>query len=466
MSYYNKYLKYNNKYLEYNNIIGGAVGDEAFIKTKDSIKQGKLVEFFLPDTYKVEVKEKEKEKVNYLFTKIGEFTLVDNAVDLSNKDYTDENFIVYYHGNNCNDGITSAWVIYTFFNEKGIKKVKYNSLQASKQDQEKWNKFEDKDSIIIFADVVPSLETYNKLKKNNKKVIIIDHHITNLELYYPLIRPGNSIIFDMNTSGAGLTWKSFFPDKPFPSFVELIIKRDLFRQVDGDNADEFNQIFNELMWNDQPVTDKNGLKDISINAVKKFDEIQKKIESKELADDYFISGPIPPPKYTPFIKYPSYIEKFTTKMNIIDRINNDISYFDSCIEEGKKLINNSLLKNLKYAISTISNTDVYLYTDTDGTKYRVCLIHSYNGDANSLAHMLCNNDFCHFVIMWYYNNEYALKNDKNIVCSLRAWNKFDVSKLAVKYGGGGHANASGGVKISEHPIKFFNLVKINKTVMY
>jgi len=115
-----------------------------------------------------------------------------------------------------------------------------------------------------------------------------------------------------------------------------------------------------------------------------------------------------------------------------------------------------LAKNLKYAISVISNTDVYFYTDDDGTKYRVCLIHSYNGDVNSLAHMLCNNDFCHFVIMWYYKNEYALNNDKNIVCSLRAWNKFDVSKLAVKYGGGGHANASGGVMISEHPIKFFN----------
>jgi nanoRNase/pAp phosphatase (c-di-AMP/oligoRNAs hydrolase) len=76
---------------------------------------------------------------------------------------------------------------------------------------------------------------------------------------------------------------------------------------------------------------------------------------------------------------------------------------------------------------------------------------------------LCSHNFCHFVIIWNYKEQYAIKNEKNITCSLRAWYKFDVSKLAEKYGGGGHANASG-LAINQHPITFFKLRKINQYI--
>jgi len=290
----NKYLKYKNKYNDLKNMIGGShVNEEVFIKVGDTIKQGIIKEDISPN-YIVEIEENGKKEVKTVskVAKDSEYKLVSitSNVDLiSNINYFTDKFVVYYHGSNCNDGITSAWITNKYLTSKGVNidKIKYIDLHASKEVHEKFNKFNDVNSIILFVDIAPSLITYNRLKENNKRIIVIDHHITNLITYYPLLRLGANIIFDMNTSGAGLTWKTFFKKEAMPPFIELVVKRDIFRQVEGDNTDSFYEIYNELLWSNPPPKNKQEMKELSIYMASKFDDIQMRINRKELPENFF-----------------------------------------------------------------------------------------------------------------------------------------------------------------------------------
>jgi hypothetical protein len=108
------------------------------------------------------------------------------VIDLNKDiDYSTDNFVVYYHGQSCNDGITSAWVTCAYLLKRGVNidKIKFIDLNASKEIHERWTRFDDKKSVILFVDIAPSLHVYEKLKTNNKRIIVIDHHITNLLIF-------------------------------------------------------------------------------------------------------------------------------------------------------------------------------------------------------------------------------------------------------------------------------------------
>jgi hypothetical protein len=159
--------------------------------------------------------------------------------------------------------------------------------------------------------------------------------------------------------------------------------------------------------------------------------------------------------------------KLQNNFDLITKFYENKDFFNKKLLEGKEINEQIIQKNLTEAYKYAINNNVYLYkNEDDGKIYRVCLIYTYSieGDAGSLSHILCSNNLCHFVIMWRYKNVDAIDNTKNIVCSLRANFKFDVAKLAEKYGGGGHANAAGGIYISEHPKLFFKLRKINQKI--
>ena len=467
MDYYKKYLKYKEKYLSLKNLEGGShVGEEIFFQFNKTIKQGKIVEDISPN-YIIEFEDDgniTRKSILKLSNKL-EYKLVNisSIIDLEkNIDYTTDNFVIYYHGQNCNDGITSAWVTSLYLLKRGVNidKIKFIDLVASK-DHERWNRFDDNKAIILFVDVAPSIRIYEKLKTNNKRVIIIDHHISNLIIYYPLLRLGADLIFDMNTSGAGLTWKTFFKKEPIPPFIELVVKRDIFKQIEGDDTNAFYEIYHELLWDVLAPKNKEEIKDISIKKASIFDDIQSKIDTKDLPENFL--------ELEPAVKSKSKVtddkkRKLIDKFQLINKIYTDPAFFDKCISEGKKLLSKSINEYLYAANNYISYNDVYLYKNEDDNKtYRVCLIYNFRGDSSSLANILCSHNFCHFVIIWNYKEQYAIKNEKNITCSLRAWYKFDVSKLAEKYGGGGHANASG-LAINQHPITFFKLRKINQYI--
>jgi len=471
-SFYLKYLKYKNKYLSLKDLQGGShKGEEVFFQHDNTIKQGKIVEDISPN-YIVELVENgniTRKSISKVSNKL-EYKLVNisSIIDLNkNIDYATDNFVVYYHGQSCNDGITSAWVTCAYLLKRGVNidKIKFIDLNASKEIHERWTRFDDKKSVILFVDIAPSLHVYEKLKTNNKRIIVIDHHITNLLIYYPLLKLGADIIFDMNTSGAGLTWKTFFKGEPMPPFIELVVKRDIFRQVEGDNADAFYEIYHELLWDVPAPKTKAEINEMSVIKSAVFDGIQSRIDAKELPENFLELEPAVKPVVSKEKVKDDNKRKLIEKFQLIDKIHTDKEFFIKCIQDGNKITDKSIKEYLTEAYKYITNNNVYLFKNEDDNKtYRVCLIYNFKGDANSLANVLCSYNFCHFAINWYYKDEFAIKNEKNIVCSLRAWYKFDVSKLAEKYGGGGHANASGGVFINQHPITFFKLKKIHRLI--
>ena len=85
------------------------------------------------------------------------------------------------------------------------------------------------DWVILFVDCAPAtVEQYETIAKICKKLIILDHHETNMRKFAG--RP--NAYFDMNESGASLAWKACYPSLPLPFALEMIKRRDLWKGMD------------------------------------------------------------------------------------------------------------------------------------------------------------------------------------------------------------------------------------------
>lgn len=121
------------------------------------------------------------------------------------------------------DGFASAMILNLFL--KSINEAQ-NALFFPAQYKEtplpEESLYEDADVYIL--DFSYPKETLEKIKSKAKSIVVLDHHESaqrNLDgLEYA--------IFDMEKSGATLTWQFFFPDKPVPEFIKHIEDRDLW----------------------------------------------------------------------------------------------------------------------------------------------------------------------------------------------------------------------------------------------
>ena len=123
--------------------------------------------------------------------------------------------IVIYHGN-CYDGVTAAWTAFKMFGYEGIRYLPFN--------------YSDTPPDVIGQDVLivdfsfkrPVLED---MKKKANSLIVLDHHKTAQED----LKDFPNAVFDMNRSGAGITWDFFFPITPRPRLVNYVEDRDLWK---------------------------------------------------------------------------------------------------------------------------------------------------------------------------------------------------------------------------------------------
>lgn len=81
------------------------------------------------------------------------------------------------------------------------------------------------DSEIFIVDFSYDLETITALRSRFKRVVILDHHLTSKNALEGL----SDAIFDMDKSGAVLTWEYFHPGVPVPRLLEHIQDRDLWK---------------------------------------------------------------------------------------------------------------------------------------------------------------------------------------------------------------------------------------------
>jgi len=148
--------------------------------------------------------------------------------------------ICIYHAN-CFDGMCAAWVVSKIHPDAefipaqyGDKKLESNLLQDCYENAN----INDKYIIVDFS--LPR-ELMELMNSKALSMLVLDHHKTaqaNCE--------GLSFCrFDMNESGASLTWKHLFPTKPVPNLVKYIADRDLwkFELPDSETINAYIQSF-------------------------------------------------------------------------------------------------------------------------------------------------------------------------------------------------------------------------------
>lgn len=127
--------------------------------------------------------------------------------------------IILYHAN-CNDGSTSALAAWLKFGDEGHRYIavthgKPPPPEVAGQD-------------VLIVDFSYPRDILLAMKA--RSILILDHHISaQKDLTQPF--PANSHItahFDMNRSGAMITWQYFFPDAPIPLLIKLIQDRDIW----------------------------------------------------------------------------------------------------------------------------------------------------------------------------------------------------------------------------------------------
>ena len=125
---------------------------------------------------------------------------------------------VMYHGN-CYDGLTAAWIAWM----AGVQRE--NMFPLSHGSEALAGLYLPKDAKVLMTDFSLPLAELQKMRESVDTLIVLDHHKTaeadlqGLDWAY----------FDMNESGASLTWDFFNPSQRRPKLVQYIKEHDLWK---------------------------------------------------------------------------------------------------------------------------------------------------------------------------------------------------------------------------------------------
>jgi oligoribonuclease NrnB/cAMP/cGMP phosphodiesterase (DHH superfamily) len=129
------------------------------------------------------------------------------------------NQLVIYHGN-CPDGFTAAWVAARALAREGSDVELFAGRYGEAPPLEK--AFNRDVYVVDFSYPRPQLEDLNATAR---RLVVLDHHKTaEAEL-----KGLPYCTFDMNRSGAGLTWDYFHEGEPRPWIVDYVEDRDLWK---------------------------------------------------------------------------------------------------------------------------------------------------------------------------------------------------------------------------------------------
>lgn len=258
--------------------------------------------------------------------------------------------VVLYHAQ-CWDGFGAAWAAW----RKLKNKADYIAVEHQTPPPKGL-----KNKIVYMVDFCYPEEVIKTIIKNNKKVIVIDHHA----IRQKSICMAKEYVFDNNHSGSVLSWMYFFPKKKIPNLLKYVEDIDLWKFKLNHSK--------EIML----------AVDLMPYEFKVWNKIAKDLERKKNAKKYLVKG--------------SAIAKY--------------------------------VKNMTEEIANLADEVIF-----EG--YRVLAVNGPRFLRSDLGHKLVEMGYP-FGIVWY------LKGNE-IHVSLRSRKDVDVSKIAQKYGGGGHKNASG-----------------------
>lgn len=134
----------------------------------------------------------------------------------------DKNALVVYHSP-CLDGFTSAWVAkQALGNTADYVPSSYNN-HITLPDVD--------DRIVYLLDFSYPCKVMEELARRATKVIVLDHHLSAQKDLEPLLDDGTiEGEFDMERSGAMMTWNWFFLDREPPEFIEYVQDLDLWKK--------------------------------------------------------------------------------------------------------------------------------------------------------------------------------------------------------------------------------------------
>lgn len=169
-----------------------------------------------------------------------------------------KSIVVLYHGR-CPDGFGGAWTAYQKFGDNadyiGLEYDGDVTVPAITE------------STVYLIDFSLPEATMKELISNNRKVIALDHHISAEQR----TKMAQEYVYDLDRSGAVITWNYFFPDKPVPLLLQHAQDVDLWRfripftkeamayiQLFGFDFQQWNQIAADL---ENPSTREQYYKD-------------------------------------------------------------------------------------------------------------------------------------------------------------------------------------------------------------
>lgn len=157
--------------------------------------------------------------------------------------------IVFYHSP-CSDGITAAAVVANFYS--------IPDKTSSKSDNDvvyfkPWNYAKPypiaelidscRGKNILFVDCSAKLDVIEKIAQSAKSILLIDHHITAKQQLSQYIQDASItdiekkleedniiMVYDVNHSGASLTYKFFHPGQNIPEYIKYIENIDLGKE--------------------------------------------------------------------------------------------------------------------------------------------------------------------------------------------------------------------------------------------
>lgn len=121
--------------------------------------------------------------------------------------------VVVYH-KNCKDGFGAAYACWKYFGNG----AKYMTAQYGSKPLRITN------SNVYLVDFSYTRKDLLELEKNNKKVLVLDHHATAEKELAGL----GFCRFDLQKSGAVMAWEHFHPDTVVPQLILHIQDRDLW----------------------------------------------------------------------------------------------------------------------------------------------------------------------------------------------------------------------------------------------
>src|SRR3989344_4839248 len=127
----------------------------------------------------------------------------------------EKKIVVLYHAE-CPDGFGGAWAARKKFKSRALYLPVHHGAPYPK---------EIKNKEVYLVDFCYKPDMMRKMRKEAKRVVIIDHHKTSI----PALSFADEHLFALNHSGSVLAWKYFHPGKSVPKLLLYVEDTDIWK---------------------------------------------------------------------------------------------------------------------------------------------------------------------------------------------------------------------------------------------